>query len=96
METTVPELASSRRVWQRGIMPAEITYVRLLTDQEICMHLEQQDTLLFVGLKREWQQIEHQVERLGFGDRYVVSQIAGRRSLTKVSPLQARSIVTGI
>ena len=72
-------------------MRAETTYTRLLNDQEMSTHLENRDTLLFKGLGREWQQIERQVERLGFGDRYVVSQTGARESSTKVGPLKARS-----
>ena len=75
-------------------MHAETIYTRRLNDQEMSTHLEKHDTLLFRGLECEWQQIEKQVERLGFGDRYVVSQIRGRRSSTKVSPLEAREVVT--
>ncbi len=37
-------------------------------------HLQRKDTLLFKGLGREWQKIERQVELLGFGEVYVVSQ----------------------
>jgi hypothetical protein len=72
-------------------MRAETTYTHLLNDQEMSTHLDNEDTLLFKGLGREWQQIERQVECLGFGDRYVVSQISGRQSSAKVSPLKAQS-----
>ena len=75
-------------------MGAATVYTRLLNDQEMAAHLQEEDTLLFKELGREWQQVERQVERLGFGDRYVVSQIGARRSSTKVSPLHTRSIVT--
>jgi hypothetical protein len=76
-------------------MRAETIYTRLLNDQEMSAHLEKEDTLFFKGLGREWQQIERQVERLGFGERYDVSQTTGpRESSTKVRPLPARSIVT--
>lgn len=77
-------------------MGAPAIYTRLLDDQEMNRHLEKQDTLLFEGLVREWQEIELQVERLGFGDRYVVSQVGGRQGSTKVSPFDARSVVTGM
>lgn len=77
-------------------MRAATIYSRLLNDQEMAAHLEKEDTLLFKELGRERQQVERQVERLGFGDRYVVSQIGARQSSTKVSPLHARSIVTGM
>jgi len=72
-------------------MRAATIYTRLLNDQEMTAHLEKEDTLLFKGLGREWQPIERQVERLGFGDRYVVSQTGARESSTKVGLLKARS-----
>lgn len=75
-------------------MRAATIYTRLLGDQELGAHLEKGDTLLFEGLGREWQQIERQVERLGFGDRFVVSQVRKRQNSTKVSPLETRSVVT--
>ena len=75
-------------------MHAETINTRLLNDQEMTAHLEKGDTLRFKGLGREWQQIEDQVERLGFGDQYVVSRIGAQESCTKVGPLRARSSVT--
>lgn len=72
-------------------MSAETVYTHLLNDQEMSTHLEKQNTLLFEGLGREWQQIERQVDRLGFGDRYVVSKIGAGQDFTKVSPLATRS-----
>ncbi len=53
-------------------------------------HIEKKNTLLFKGLGREWQQIERQVERLGFGEVYVVSQRGSRHGSTKVTPLEGR------
>jgi len=68
---------------------AKLIYTRLLGDQEMRGHLENRDTLLFEGLPREWQQIERQVERLGFGDRYVVSQRVSRQGFTQVDPVKS-------
>lgn len=70
-------------------MGAKLIYTRLLGDQEMRGHLENRDTLLFEGLPREWQQIERQVERLGFGDRYVVSQRVSRQGFTQVDPVKS-------
>ncbi len=58
-------------------------------DDQMHPHLENRDTLLFKGLGREWQQIEKQIERLGFGDAYLVSQVGSRSSSAKVSPTSA-------
>ena len=49
-------------------------YTRLLSDDELLAHLERGDSITFEGLALEWQQIERQVERLGFGDQYAVSR----------------------
>jgi len=72
-------------------MGVEAIYTRLLNDQEMSAHLEKKDTLLFKGLGHEWQQVERQLERLGFGDRYVASKVSAGQSSTKVSPLEPRS-----
>jgi hypothetical protein len=58
----------------------------LLRDEELSDHLRKGHTLLFKGLGNEWQQIERQVERLGFGETYFVSQLEGHESSTKLSP----------
>lgn len=72
-------------------MSGATVYTGRLDDRALSNHLEKRDTLLFKGLGSEWQQIERQVERLGFGDRFAVSQIAGHQHSTKVSPLQTSS-----
>lgn len=69
-------------------MSAEQTYTRLLADAELRAHLEKRDTLIFQGLGREWQQIERQVERLGFGELFIVSQRVSEQSSTRVTPLE--------
>jgi len=52
-------------------------------------HLERGNTLLFEGLAGEWQTVERQIERLGFGEQYFVSLIKGRGGdLTKVMPVR--------
>lgn len=67
-------------------MPAHvIIYTGLIPDEQMRAHLEKQETLIFKGLTREWQDIERQVERLGFGDLFVVSQRASNGGSTKVS-----------
>jgi len=61
----------------------------LLRDEELSDHLRKGHTLLFKGLGNEWQEIERQVERLGFGEAYFVSQLEGHESSTKLSPAVA-------
>ena len=70
-------------------------YTRLLSDDELLAHLERGDSITFEGPALEWQQIERQVERLGFGDQYAVSRAkkpaaAGALSVTRVAPVRTR------
>lgn len=72
------------------------TYDRLLSDEELRPHLDRGDTLLFKALPKAWQQIERQVERLGFGDDYAVSRTsktgpAGEQHVTRVTPVRRQS-----
>jgi hypothetical protein len=57
-------------------------YTRLLTDDELRAHLERGETIIFKGLSRERQQIERQVEKLGFGELYFATQSKGSRGGT--------------
>jgi len=71
-------------------MPADVViYTSLVPDEVLRPHLERQDTVVFRGLVREWQQIERQVERLGFGEGYVVSQRSANGGSTVVSAERA-------
>ena len=69
-------------------MGARVIYTSRLGDDEMRAHLEKEDILLFKGLGGEWQLIERQVERLGFGEAYVVSQRGSRDGDTRVSLLR--------
>lgn len=69
-------------------------YTRLLHDDELRAHLERGETITFTEEVKGWEEIERQVERLGFGDQYAVSRggkpdPTGPRSHTRVSPLRA-------
>lgn len=46
---------------------------RVLTDDELRPQLEARDIISFVGHRVIFQEIERQVERLGFGDLYIVT-----------------------
>jgi hypothetical protein len=68
-------------------------YTRPLSDEELRPHLERGDTVAFKGVGREWEEIERQVERLGFGDAYAVSRTrraggAGEEATVRVSPVR--------
>jgi len=57
-----------------------------LSDADMRAYLERGDTLLFKSTK--WQEIERQIDRLGFEDSHFVSQVSARRGkLTKVTPV---------
>jgi len=69
-------------------------YTHPLNDQELRSHLERGDTITFSDAVKDWEQIERQVERLGFGSDYAISRsshpaLAGLQSHTKVTPLRA-------
>ena len=49
----------------------------LLADDELLLQLAAGESIAFSGLEIEWHDIERQVERLGFGDLYVVSATNG-------------------
>ena len=71
------------------------TYDRLLSDDELRPHLERGDIVVFTDTAKAWQQIERQVERLGFGDDYAVSRTSkagasGEQHVTRVSPVRRR------
>jgi hypothetical protein len=53
------------------------THIRSLSDEELRPQLEAGDIIFFLGPKVKFQEIERQVERLGFGDLYIVSATKG-------------------
>ena len=63
-----------------------------LTDEQLRAELEAKDTVVFDGTALNWQEIERQVERLGFGDTYIVSlakSMEGRHSTINLHPMRA-------
>jgi hypothetical protein len=58
----------------------------LLPDDQMRARLQGGQALLFKVAK--WQEIERQIERLGFGEQYFVTQVSAKRGkLTKVAPI---------
>ena len=69
-------------------MSAKQVFSFFLSDEQMRAHLKNGSTLIFKGLEHEWQAIERQVERLGFGETYLVTQISGPHGgFTKVKPI---------
>ncbi len=73
----------------------KLIYTRLLTDDELRAHLDRGESIGFSGPAPHWQDIEEQIERLGFGGEYAVSRTGkggarGEEDLIRVSPLHVR------
>jgi hypothetical protein len=59
----------------------------ILSDDQMRVYLAANRSLVFEGLAMHWQEVERQVERLGYGEKYFVSRTKGvRGDLTKVTP----------
>jgi len=57
-----------------------------MEDSELRQQLEAKDTIFFVGEDVSLQEIERQVERLGFGELYIVSASHHRQpSATRIN-----------
>jgi hypothetical protein len=70
-------------------MTEKTTFSAMFSDEQMRAYLEANSSLVFDGATTNWQQIERQVERLGFGNKYFVSQAMGLRGeLTKVIPVR--------
>lgn len=52
-------------------------HIRVLSDDELRPQLEARDRIFFLGRRSKLQVIEQQVERLGFGEVYIVSVTQG-------------------
>jgi len=64
----------------------EKCFERFLSDDEMHAQLERGEAFLFTI--SHWQQIERQIEHLGFGDLFFVTQVSAKRGkLTKVTPV---------
>jgi len=62
----------------------------VLPDDQMREQLQRGETFCFT-FGSKWQEIEQQIERLGFGDDYFVSQIKARRGkMTKVTPVPTK------
>lgn len=71
------------------------TYTRRLSDEELRAHLERADSLVFSEGAGSWEELEQQVERLGYAGEYVVSRTsregaAGKSHSTRGQVLDAK------
>ena len=65
-------------------------YTRPLTDEELLRHLRSRDRVVIRVPGLRWQDIERHVERLGFGDLFLVSAASGKRGeCCKIDPAEA-------
>ena len=55
------------------------TYTRPLSDKELRAHLLSRDHLVLKVPNLRWQEVERQVERLGFGDTFFVAETKSSR-----------------
>ena len=70
-------------------MATRYCYAASLQNDQLRAHLANKDTLVFDYRAGSWQQIEKQIERLGFGESYIVAVLIGRRGrFTKVTPVE--------
>jgi len=71
-------------------MSAQQKLSGILSDDEMRLHLERGDMLVFQGMGGNWEEMEEQIERLGFGNQYLVLRgdaLSGER--TKAIPARA-------
>ena len=59
------------------MLQMETIETRLLTDDELRPQLEAKEMIVFSGRETKWREIERQVERLGYGNLYIVSVTDG-------------------
>jgi hypothetical protein len=71
-------------------VPMVRTCCMLMTDEELRQQLEARDTIFFVGGDVNLQKVERQVERLGFGELYIVS--ATQRPQTGATKIKLRPL----
>ena len=66
---------------------------KALPDEELRRLLRAGETIIFKGAEVRWQQVERQVEDLGFGEAFCVSFAKGPNEdgVTKVSPIRPRT-----
>jgi hypothetical protein len=70
----------------------EKTFDSILSDDQMRAQLERREVFFFKRPGPNWQLIERQIERLGFGEKYFVTCISAvRGELTKITPSMAHA-----
>ncbi|HZR19782.1 MAG TPA: hypothetical protein VFE51_21025 [Verrucomicrobiae bacterium] len=67
-----------------------VTLHMKLPDSELRERLATGTSLLFDGSRVDWHEIERQVDRMGFGDCYIVSE--AKRGLSDVPTISVRPV----
>jgi hypothetical protein len=75
----------------------ERTHTKPLSDDRLRPELEAGDTVVFRGRNFTWEKVQRQVERLGFGDSYLViaTCLSGGRSHDAKIKLRPKVICEG-
>jgi hypothetical protein len=72
---------------QSGQRIRQFTYSRLPSERELLIHLRAQEEIVVRVQGIRWQEIERQIEGLGFGDSFLVSETNGRHGVScKITP----------
>lgn len=72
-------------------MKARPTHNAPLSDEELSRLLSGQGEVLLNGSEKVWREVERQVERLGFGEAFLVSfRLAARGGVIRISPAPGR------
>jgi len=72
-------------------------FTRQLSDEELLPHLLSQNQLVLKVPGLRWQEVERQVERLGFGESFFVAETEGTRGrCCRIDPVGANPNSTGV
>lgn len=64
-------------------------HTRILRDEELRPQLETGDVIFFLGRRVKLEEIERQIERLGFGELYIASETQGPKCRPSKNPSHA-------
>jgi hypothetical protein len=73
----IKRIVSIGQFWHDACRIMKAVHTQLLADDELRQQLEARQSIDFSGSEIDWHEIERQVERLGYGDLYIVSATHG-------------------